>query len=361
MERCIPNRYWRGARRLIRSRTLAVSVLAVAIAAAILTIMELTQTIYIVDGDRGTVAVTAETDYRKILMAQNISVTSNDILVASEEDEKFSTLRVLRSFPVQVTVDGATTTYQTTGQTVAEFLAEHEILLGLRDQISLPAEHTLNEGDSISIVRVMTRSRVETEVIPYEVIPKNTSVIAAGRTRLLEAGYNGERQYVYQDIIEDGEVAESILLETTVTKEPKSATMLVGNGSAISGLDYSGEFPLDANGIPVNYTTVLRGQHATGYYAKAGAWGAALYSGARGMPDIGPCVAGTIAVNPNEIPYGTRMYIRSADGSFIYGYAIANDTGTGMMQGVVDVDLFYESFLESQLNGRRIVDIYILD
>ena len=55
------------------------------------------------------------------------------------------------------------------------------------------------------------------------------------------------------------------------------------------------------------------------------------------------------------------MYIRSADGSFIYGYAIANDTGTGMMQGVVDVDLFYESFLESQLNGRRIVDIYILD
>ena len=25
MERCIPNRYWRGARRLIRSRTLAVS------------------------------------------------------------------------------------------------------------------------------------------------------------------------------------------------------------------------------------------------------------------------------------------------------------------------------------------------
>ena len=122
-----------------------------------------------------------------------------------------------------------------------------------------------------------------------------------------------------------------------------------------------GDFPLDENGVPLGYTQVLTGQKATGYSARDGAYGAAVYSSARSHPDVGECVAGTVAVNPNVIPYGTRMYIRTPDGKFVYGYAIANDTGTGMMQGVVSVDLFYDTYTESLLNSVRYVDIYILD
>ena len=70
---------------------------------------------------------------------------------------------------------------------------------------------------------------------------------------------------------------------------------------------------------------------------------------------------GHVAVNPDVIPYGSKLYITSADGKFIYGYAIAADTGTGLMQGIVDVDLFYDTYYESCLNGRRIVNIYILE
>ena len=55
------------------------------------------------------------------------------------------------------------------------------------------------------------------------------------------------------------------------------------------------------------------------------------------------------------------VFIKTPDGKFIYGYAIANDTGTGMLQGVVDVDLFYDTYLESALNSVRYVDIYLLD
>ena len=31
------------------------------------------------------------------------------------------------------------------------------------------------------------------------------------------------------------------------------------------------------------------------------------------------------------------------------------------MQNIIDIDLYYESYLESALNGRRIVDIYVLE
>ena len=89
----------------------------------------------------------------------------------------------------------------------------------------------------------------------------------------------------------------------------------------------------------------------SGYSAKRGAWGA---SGMRLSP-------GYVATNPNEIPYGTKMYIASPDGSFVYGYAIAADTGTGLMQDVIDVDLFYDTYTESCLSSHRIVNIYILD
>ena len=71
---------------------------------------------------------------------------------------------------------------------------------------------------------------------------------------------------------------------------------------------------------------------------------------------------GTIAVDPKEYPYGTKLYIRSSDGSFVYGYALASDTG-GFVDGAVDVnvDLFYETYRESALNSLRTVDIYVLE
>ena len=69
---------------------------------------------------------------------------------------------------------------------------------------------------------------------------------------------------------------------------------------------------------------------------------------------------GYVAVDPTEIPFGSKLYFTSSDGSFVYGYAIAADTGTGLLNDVIDVDLFYETYTESCLNGRRTVDIYVL-
>ena len=40
---------------------------------------------------------------------------------------------------------------------------------------------------------------------------------------------------------------------------------------------------------------------------------------------------------------------------------MANDTGIALMDGRVDVDLFYDTYMESVLNSRRTVDVYILE
>ena len=67
------------------------------------------------------------------------------------------------------------------------------------------------------------------------------------------------------------------------------------------------------------------------------------------------------AVNPKVIPYGTKLYIKAADGSFTYGYAIAADTGTALMDGRVLVDLFFDTNQECYAFGAKKMEVYVLE
>ena len=61
---------------------------------------------------------------------------------------------------------------------------------------------------------------------------------------------------------------------------------------------------------------------------------------------------GVVAVDPDIIPLGTRLYIPG------YGEAIAADTG-GMIQGHM-IDLCMESYGEAMQFGRRDITVYVL-
>ena len=62
---------------------------------------------------------------------------------------------------------------------------------------------------------------------------------------------------------------------------------------------------------------------------------------------------GAVAVDPNFIPLGTRLYIEG------YGYATAEDTG-GAVKGKI-IDLYMNSNSEAYNWGRRPVQVTILD
>ena len=61
---------------------------------------------------------------------------------------------------------------------------------------------------------------------------------------------------------------------------------------------------------------------------------------------------------------GSEMCIRdsitSTDGSFVYGYAVATDTGIAVQKGQILVDLFYETYAESVINGAIQVNVYVV-
>ncbi|MCL2513159.1 MAG: 3D domain-containing protein [Oscillospiraceae bacterium] len=72
-------------------------------------------------------------------------------------------------------------------------------------------------------------------------------------------------------------------------------------------------------------------------------------------------IVGTIAVNPKIIPYGTKMWIVSMDGKYVYGYAVAEDTGGfTKWKNAPIADLYMNSNAECKAFGRRSVRIYVL-
>ena len=101
------------------------------------------------------------------------------------------------------------------------------------------------------------------------------------------------------------------------------------------------------NNVPSSYSTVYT-MKATGYYSPRG----------RGASGLG-LYYGTFAVDPTLIPYGTKVYIVSTDGRFVYGWAIATDTGAFIHQNRMQVDLFYETYAESAANGVKQVYVYV--
>ena len=68
---------------------------------------------------------------------------------------------------------------------------------------------------------------------------------------------------------------------------------------------------------------------------------------------------GTVAVDPRYIPYGTRMFIVSNDGAYVYGISVAEDCG-GDIKGD-RMDLYFPTFDECIQFGRRVCTIYFLD
>ncbi len=171
------------------------------------------------------------------------------------------------------------------------------------------------------------------------------------RPALLIEGVDGEGTLTYEHKFINDELVETTLIDEDLVSEPITEVILSYGPEPVSPLSEGFEAYPIVDGVPTNFKSVISNGIATGYYSARGS----------GSSGIG-LFYGSCAVNPNVIPYGSKLYITSAEGdSFIYGYAIATDTGTALMEGIIDVDLFYETYNESAINGKRIVNIYILE
>jgi len=253
-------------------------------------------------------------------------------------------------FPITITVDGESRVATISGGTVADTLSDKSVHVGAYDLVTPPLTHQLEEFDEIIVKRRKQELYQVEDQLPYETFYYYSPEVTPGEEELQVAGEPGLRVETYAQMIYRGEADEEILVSREIVKQPVHEKIHIGFQSLpISPLDFQWTF--DDSGEPADYVSVLRSRKSAGYSAPSGA------RTASGLP----AVVGHVAVNPNEIPYGSKLFIQSPDGKFVYGYAIAADTGTALRQNKITVDLFYATYSQSAANGIREVDIFVLE
>lgn len=229
-----------------------------------------------------------------------------------------------------------------------------------QDDYTTPArDEKLSDGMEITVHRVVLKERTEEEAIPYETEYEYSDEMYKNHSKVSRDGQNGTKELVYTDKYVDGELFETNLTGESVKTEAVSRIVTVGTkanplpktlptGAPMSELTVPSYVKIGSNGIPTSYSTVINAK-ATAYCIPGGT----TSTGKRAQ-------AGYIAVDPDEIPYGTEMYIVSADGKYVYGYCIAADTGGFIYDVDWTVDLYMNTLDQCWQWGRRDILIYIL-
>lgn len=262
-------------------------------------------------------------------------------------------------FPVYVTVGDTTLTVEVEPETtVAEILKMAGYTVDEHDMVQPALDTVINTTTYIDYTNIDYVTNTCNEAIPAKTVTVYSAEYKKG-TEQYVGGSDGVMSVTYTAKLVNGQVVEknvnsSVVLTAAVNNKKiigtKASSVITSSSvNTISTLTPPSPIELDANGVPVNYKKHITVQ-ATAY----------TYTGNNCSTGVAP-QPGYIAVNPKYIPYGTKMYIKSSDGRFIYGYAVAADTGGFINRRPTNVDLFFGSLGECTAFGRRNVEIYILE
>lgn len=328
-------------------RTLAILIMCVSsIASSVLPVMA-RGTYVITDGQSVIVHQTFSRNPEQVLYEAGVELSDSDTYTAQRNGDNLE-LVVNRSQFITVQADGKTHSITTYGETVGEILSRLQIELNESDRISHPLETPTEDGMVITVTRITTKTITYEQVVPAEEQVFLNSVLQPGQETVLEEGADGLSNVTASITYEDGvEIAREIVSEEVVVPS-QDHIVIRGAEEAAMPTDAEGNAIVTAGGELLEYSQVIDG--------KATAYNCPGYVGHTASGTVAE--VGKVAVDPKVIPLGTKLYIVSQDGQYVYGYCIAEDTG-GLIKGN-KVDLYFSTWDECIQFGYRPVTIYVV-
>lgn len=293
--------------------------------------------------DGGTVHnyTTGAKDVETFLKEEGITIYEGDVVEAPERLTTFSKINITRSFDVELIAGGESRTVRATPGTVSEILSKNGITIDEDDIVNPGKNEYISEYAVLSVDFIEVKTEIEDIVIPSV-----THYLRDTYDVGTQEGSDGLKRATYEVRYVNGEETERTLLDEHVVLEAVDSVVVVGTHTP----DYNGarSGKITSRGSVVRYKQVID-VVATAY----------THTGYRTASMTYPKV-GTVAVDPRVIPLGSKLYIESADGeSWIYGYAVAEDTG-GLIKGG-RIDLFMETEEECICFGVRDARVYVLE
>lgn len=267
-------------------------------------------------------------------------------------------LDIYRAFTVTLVCDGREQKIRTTDCTVKELLSKAGVRLNEDDIVSLKLSKELKKNTKLRVKRVTYKEVKKTVDVDYETTVKYDDSMYEEQVYVKREGKKGKQVKYYKKKYIDGKYDSKELIKTEITKDPVSKIVVWGSKPSlyggnvakrvISDLTPPYKIDMDENNRPVKYKKKIVGK-ATAYCT-----GTVTSTGRRAQE-------GVVAVDPREIPYGSKLYIVSSDNRYVYGYAIAGDTGGFIYNSNTVVDLYINGYSACKQFGRRTVEIYVLE
>lgn len=349
----------RTSRRTKQKSTAAIHLCAAALALT-LGVNVLSQTVFartyvIRDGERVVTYTTFATDPAQVLGQAGLSLTEYDSYTTEAVDGT-EEITIRRAQSVTVRYHGEETTVTAFGETAGELLSRLNLELGDSDVVSHALDTLTYDGMELCVDRMQTVRETYTVSVPYETTYCNDAATPEGTQAVLIEGVAGQLLRTAEVTYLNGVETSRDLLEETVTVAPVTQIIAVGTGKKADAADPDA-MPVIRDG----YITLPTGEVLT--YTDTATIRATAYThtdaGCDMTTSTGTTVHwGTVAVDPRYIPYGTRMFIVSNDGAYVYGIAVAEDCG-GDIKGD-RMDLYMPTFQQCIQFGRRVCTIYFL-
>ena len=310
-------------------------------------------TYVITDGDRVVIVTSSATDPAAILDEAGLQLG---------EDDTYTTLPgiglseiTVRRSTVSVTVDnrGEEITVSSKAKTVGQLLAQLNISYGAGITVSESEDSPVYDGMRLVVSDTVHSQQTYTVAIPYETIYCNDPSLPKGAEEVITEGRDGQLRCTADVVYEGGVEVKRTILSRTVVEAPVNCIIAVGTGieaSASNGILIQDGQIILPTGEVLTYTDTMD-VVATAYSHFDE--GCDMITATMTVVDIG-----TVAVDPRVIPYGTRMFIISNDGQYVYGVATAEDCG-GAIKGN-RVDLYYPSLTDCFAFGKRDCTIFFL-
>lgn len=298
---------------------------------------------FIVGGSESKIS-TMKSTVAELLQERKIVLRETDRIVPGTQEKLSDDMQITLyySVPYTLTVDGNTSSGESTAVTVHDLLQELAVECGEFDRVLPDPSTELTKNTEIRVTRVSQEIVSESVVLPYTTSSIPSNDLFAGQQRVTLAGINGLTISTYLVISEDG-IVVSKQLQNTEEKQAMSNQILEYGTQSQTQLANRDEISF--------YQTAT--MTTTGYCScylccgkNPGDYGYGIT--ASGLPQG----YGVVGVDTSMIPYGTKLYVEG------YGYAVAGDTGGAIVAN--HLDLGFNSHSDAVAWAKRNVTVYFL-
>ena len=310
-------------------------------------------TFVITDGDQ----VIVHTNY-----ASDPAMALDEAGVEADPDEYYTTQTEEGVYDITVKRDDAVTVVNCGEQmdiliqddTVGALLERAGIATGDGYVVSCALDAEPVDGMTITVDHIVTNEETYTVEVPFMVSTVEDPTLPEGEEKILTEGVAGQVMYTAKVEYRNAEEVSREIIDQQAIRQTQNQVVAVGTGEEVGK---KAKKPLIGDDV-----IVLPSGEVLTYYKKDTYKATAYTQYDEGCHGTTACMTpvkwGVVAVDPDLIPYGTRMFIVNKKGNFVYGIGTAEDCG-GAIQGK-RLDLYMPTLTEAYKYGRQDVTVYFL-